>query len=170
MEFYKAIVGYEGLYEVSNLGNVRSLRFGKIKILKQGTQAHGYLKVVLCVGREVKNFLVHRLVAQAFLPNPNNKPAINHVDGNKQNNHANNLEWAQPSENTRHGLRLGLIPDNRKPVVATNAVTGVETTFPSIWDAAKDLGLKQDSISRVVNGRRKSTGGYSFKLLQEAGR
>lgn len=164
MEEYREIKDYEGLYEISNLGNVRSLQFGKTRLLKQHKQANGYMKVVLCVARQPKNFLVHRLVAQAFLDNPENKPGVNHIDGNKQNNHAANLEWALSSENTQHGLRTGLIADNRKPIVSINLANDKEIKFPSIQDAARTLNLKQDSVSRVANGIRKSTGGYIFRF------
>lgn len=105
MEEWRAIAGYEGLYEVSNLGRVRSLKYwggNRVAILKQATSKRGYKKIALT--SEKKTFLIHRLVAQAFIPNPENKPEVNHIDGNKQNNCVNNLEWVTGSENNIHAV------------------------------------------------------------------
>lgn len=93
IEIWKDIEGYEGLYQVSNLGRVKSLKFNKIKILSQGISGSGYKIVSLSKENQRKIFLVHRLVAMVFIKNPNNYPCINHKDENKLNNLANNLEW-----------------------------------------------------------------------------
>ena len=115
MELWKDIEGYEGLYQVSNLGRIRSTehidRLGRLKpstIRKVHDNGRGYLKVLLKENSKQKNFLVHRLVAIAFLEKPQNKDYINHKDGNKQNNRVDNLEWCNRSENMKHSYSLGL--------------------------------------------------------------
>ena len=105
-EIWKPIVGYEGLYEVSNLGNVRSLNYngtGEIKIMKPGISKNGYLQVLLYINGKRKMYKVHRLVAQAFIPNPDNKPQINHKSEDKTLNTVDNLEWTTAKENTNWG-------------------------------------------------------------------
>lgn len=122
-EIWADVNGYVGLYQVSNLGRVRSVdrivagnqkrykgtrvvnRRGKM--LKPGLGAKGYYHVVLCVDGIPKNYRVHRLVAETFIPNPQNKPAINHIDANPLNNHAANLEWCTIFENNRHTHNIG---------------------------------------------------------------
>lgn len=96
-------------YAVSNFGRIKSLRgrWGESRILKPSL-VRGYLHVALCSGGEPKHFNVHRLVAQAFIPNPQNKPQVNHRDGNKLNNHVSNLEWTTSAQNQRHAVDIGL--------------------------------------------------------------
>ena len=109
---WENIVGYEGLYRVNCFGDVNSLnyRHEKVsKILKQHLVPKGYLNVTLCKEGGIKKFSIHRLVATAFISNPNNLPQVNHIDGNKQNNNVGNLEWCTPSENIRHAVKIGLI-------------------------------------------------------------
>ena len=120
VEEWKPIKGYEGLYEVSNFGRVKSLDrincCGKrVQSKLFSTQAKkNYITVVLNNDGNSKTFRIHRLVAQAFIPNPENKPCVNHKDGNKQNNHVNNLEWCTHSENMKHAHDTGLLPPTRK--------------------------------------------------------
>ena len=105
-QVWKDIPGYEGVYQVSNTGKVRSLNYrgtGKTKILKQSTSKHGYKKVVLYKNKKGKTYLVHRLIAQTFIPNPNNWPQVNHKDENKTNNVAWNLEWCTSKYNNNYG-------------------------------------------------------------------
>ena len=105
-ELFKSITGYEGLYEVSNLGNVRRIA-GKgcieTRVLKLIKQLNGYLYVGLCKNNKVKLHRVHRLVATAFIDNPENLPCINHIDENKENNRVDNLEWCSYSYNLNYG-------------------------------------------------------------------
>ena len=117
-EIWKDVVGYEALYQVSNLGRVRSKnrldgsgnkRKGMVR--KLNPQKDGYIHVNLCKSGKVKHIGVHRLVAQAFIPNPQNKPQVNHIDGDKANNHLSNLEWSTRSENMIHALKIGLVGD-----------------------------------------------------------
>lgn len=107
-EIWRDIDGYEGFYQVSNLGNVRRLNKTKPpRILKQSL-CRLYLRVDLCRDGKRKSCSVHRLVAETFIPNPDNKPEVNHIDGDKLNNRAENLEWCTSSENQLHAVATGL--------------------------------------------------------------
>ncbi len=115
MEIWKDIEGYEGKYQISNFGNVKSLEtwtgdkyIKREKILKNVVYGNGYYYVCLSKKGEVKKHKVNRLVAQAFIPNPENKPFTNHIDGDKLNNNVNNLEWCTQSENMKHASKIGL--------------------------------------------------------------
>lgn len=109
-EVWRPVVGYEGLYEVSNIGRVRR-KLGETERILKGyiaTNIH-YMVVDLSKGdNKAKQYSIHRLVAQAFIPNPKNKPCVNHIDGNKLNNSVDNLEWCSYSENLTHAYRTGL--------------------------------------------------------------
>lgn len=134
MEVWKDIVGYEGLYQVSNLGRVKSLKrnkannYGKVpeRVLKQqiNKKSGGYSQASLCKEGKYKVFFIHRLVARAFIHNPDNKPVVNHKDGNKHNNCVGNLEWCTQKENVLHSFVTGLnVPiDERKSGVWTVVV------------------------------------------------
>jgi len=119
IEEWKDVQGYEGSYQISDYGKVKSLqrkvntrnvggRISKEKILKSSLNAYGYPLVVLCCNNIRTTTLVHRLVAKAFINNLNNCPQVNHKDGNKQNNKLENLEWVTQSENEKHAYRTGL--------------------------------------------------------------
>lgn len=101
MEIWKEIEGYAGLYEVSNWGNIRSLKFGRK--LNPAVNSSGYKLISLSKEGKSKSFSVHRLVAEAFIPNSNNYPCINHKDENKTNNHVGNLEWCTQKYNCNYG-------------------------------------------------------------------
>ena len=113
-EVYRPVKGFEGLYEVSNFGNVRSLkkiigrRVVDARLLKQRISTQGYLMVSLTRNYKTFNASVHRLIAEAFIDNPFNKATVNHIDGNKLNNDISNLEWATQRENNIHAYRTGL--------------------------------------------------------------
>ena len=164
-EIFKDIKNYEGLYQVSNLGNIKSLNYRNKNIehfLSQGVNQFGYKFVVLCKDNKQKNFRVHRLVASAFIPNPNNYKIVNHKDGDKQNNSYDNLEWCTYSENLTHAYETGLM----KPHCVNNGkrVKCIETgvVYSSIKDAAKDTGFHFNNISQCCIGKQKQTHGYHF--------
>ena len=102
-EIWKDIDGYEGLYQVSNLGRVKSLHHNKEKILKGSYNSKGYYFVKLCKNGISKSIFVHRLVAQEFIPNPDNLPIVNHKDENPRNNNVDNLEWCTQKYNANYG-------------------------------------------------------------------
>ncbi len=106
MEEWRTVPGTDGYLEVSNEGRVRSLLRGKPNILKATEDTNGYLRLRMTIHRKRYSFKVHRLVAQAFIDNPNNLPQVNHIDGDKKNNRVNNLEWVTNQENVIHSFAL----------------------------------------------------------------
>lgn len=162
-EIWHDIPGFKGLYSVSNLGRVYSIRTGRY--LKPGDNGHGYLHVGLHRSGKVSRLYLHRLVAMEFVPNPFKKSEVNHIDGNKTNNAANNLEWLTPSENQLHSRRVlsNWTGPPRKAVVCVE--TGAE--FPSSHAAARALGIRQASISGVCLGKQKTAGKLHFKYKEE---
>lgn len=120
IEEWRPVIGYEGLYEVSSYGRVRSLdkydsmnRFLRGRILRLFTDGLGYLRAQLYSNSKRKSFLVHRLVAQAFIPNPDNLPQVNHIDENPSNDNVDNLEWCDGKYNVNYGTRIDRIRDIR---------------------------------------------------------
>lgn len=178
MEQWKPIKGTNGKYEVSSAGNVRSLNYGghgQIKEVQQWNN-NGYKRITIRISGRKKNLLVHRVVAEAFVPNPENKAEVNHKDGNKHNNSEDNLEWSTRKENLDHadktGLREGsieaLLASNRslqKPIIATSVKTGEEIKFVSIQAAQRTIGTRD--INRVLNGDQKKAKGYTFRYAEE---
>lgn len=160
MEVWKKIDGFDK-YEVSNIGNIRSPR----KLMKKSISHKGYFIIFLGSKKNKKTLQVHRLVAFAFLENTFNKPFINHKDGNKQNNHVDNLEWCTAKENTRHALNNGLIktktPKKESARILNNkkiwiSVIDLSTgkIYESIKLASDDLNISQSLLSDYLSGRR----------------
>lgn len=176
-EIWKPIEGTDGKYEVSNAGRVRSLNYlghGKTKEIKTWNN-RGYRRVNLHIGGKKKNFLLHRIIAETFIPNPENKSEVNHKDGNKCNNDVSNLEWTTRDENRIHadesGLRKrsieALIDSNKrlsKPIVAISVTTGEEFLFTSIQEAQRAIGTKD--INRVLNGKQRQAKGYTYRYAE----
>ena len=194
-EEWRSIAGYEGYYEVSNLGRVRSLKrtitnaYGvKVKIrpriLRQTLSGPGkkrkkkdrYKSVGLHKDGVGRTFKVHRLVAEAFIPNPDNLPEIDHIDANKKNNRVDNLRWCTHQQNMQYMVEMGLyrgsykemlkpevreklLPKLRKRVIRDD---GVE--FESITSAAKALGRTRNAVGMVVNHPTRKCNGHSFRF------
>jgi predicted DNA-binding ArsR family transcriptional regulator len=163
MEIFKDIIGYDGLYQISNLGNVKSLNnYKRIneKILKPCTNIHGYFYINIHYNYIYKFHTIHRLIAIAFIPNPENKPMVNHIDGNKKNNNISNLEWVTAKENCQHSWDNKLQKNSDKRILACRIsrmkkVIDTETgkIYESITSAEKELGLK--NLWRKLNSNTK---------------
>ena len=176
-EEWRTIEGYDA-YEVSNFGRVRSKdRYVNIRsygqrlipgqILKgeSNPHRHGYWMVSLCSKSKHRNFQIHRLVAQAFIPNPENKPQVNHIDNNPANNRADNLEWVTAQENNDWKVACGRSGNpNKKPIKATNIKTGETLIFESSLDAVR-YGFKRPSIWRNMTGEYSHHKGYVFEFI-----
>lgn len=167
-EIWKYIVDYEDLYQISNKGNVKSLENNKTKkekILKQPVDKDGYLFVCLCKNGKIKNFKVHRLVAEAFIQNPNNLPQVNHKDENKQNNCVENLEFCTAKYNNKYGTKNKRIAEKlSKPVLQIDKTTNeVISEFTSIMEVERQLGISCSNISECCNNKPHHNTAYGFK-------
>lgn len=187
METWKPVVGYEGLYEVSDLGRVRSLdreivteRGGtpfryrmKGQIIVPHERRHGYLAVCL-YGKESKNgrfrqASVHRMVAEAFLPNPNGYSEVNHLDENKQNNVLSNLEWCNHKQNCHHGTAIERRAEKFRNGPKSKAVDQLDLngnyirTFPSMAEAKRQMGYEQSAICYAIKGKFSQAYGYKWR-------
>lgn len=198
-EIWRPVKGYEDLYEVSSEGRVKSLarektticRWGKEitskvneKILKPSVKHHGYLRVTLSIKSKTKSFFVHRLVAEAFIPNPENKSQVNHKNGITNDNRVENLEWVTQSENQLHSFRvLGRTPTGLGTTMSAELraklephwikarhrgvrpVTCNETgiTYYSLHEAERQTGIKQCNISRQLKYPTRKTAGLTWR-------
>lgn len=163
-EIWKPVAGFEGLYEVSNTGRVKSLKrlHTKERILSQWLNHRGYARVTLWKENRQTKHSVHRLVADAFIPNPYGKPQVNHKDENKQNNAVENLEWCTQLENHNCGTINARIsrsltnnPKKSKPVCAFDDDGNLIHTFPSIYEACRQMGVTAASITSCIKGRNR---------------
>lgn len=167
-------------YQVSNMGNVRSLdRYttaGQLvagKVLKPGQETKGYYMVRLSFGNKSKGFKVHRLVAMMFLPNPNNYPEVNHIDGNKHNNTVFNLEWVTSKQNRLHATRVlkvrcGLTGKFGKDHPRSKQIHQIKDgkivgVYFGTREAERLTGINRVGINSALNGRAKTAGGYIWK-------
>jgi len=182
-EIWKDIPGYEGYYQVSNKGNIKSLErqkksgqgyfYRKERILKKILMSTGYHFVHLCKGKNIKMTSCHRLMATAFIPNPENKPQINHKNGNKTDNRLENLEWVTRKENAKHAYDNGLTKPPKPPIMRgknnpkSRAVIQLTkdgkkvNEFDCIEEAKRDTGIKH--IASVVSKNRMTAGGYKWE-------
>lgn len=160
-EVFKPIFGYESIYCISNLGNTKIIKSGKI--LKTG-KSRGYLVVTLSKKGHKKTFRVHRLVAQAFLENINNYKEINHIDENKANNRVDNLEWCDRKYNMNYmNIKNRISKTLQKPIVSISE-TGLIRVFESTKQASHVLGVNRGNISNVLTGKRKRAKKLYFKF------
>lgn len=163
-EIWRPIKGFETLYEVSNKGRIRSLcgRYGNLRIVKLGHGSRGYMNVCLCDHGKQTTRNVHRIVAETFIPNPDNLPCVNHKDEDKTNNDVSNLEWCSYYYNNTYGDRL-----TKSAIKRGKPVKCVETgeTYASGRAAQRATGIKQGDISNCCNGKRITAGGFHWEFV-----
>lgn len=164
MEKWKEIKEFER-YQVSSRGNIKSLNYGGHegieKILKPSISSSGYLTVSLYDNLGIPHTkAVHRLVAEAFIPNPENKPTVNHINQNPIDNNSDNLEWATYLENNIHA---GRAEKQFKNIVAYNKDMTIFKEYSSLKEATEDLGIKSNSISMALTGKRRTCGGFNWR-------
>lgn len=175
-EIFKDIDGYQSYYLISNLGNVKSLHPKIGKILKQPKDKDGYCMVCLCVNQNRKSFKVHRLVAKAFIPNPQNKPNINHKNFIITDNCVSNIEWCTQQENVKYSYDngrinppkywLGKFGNNNhssKEIEQLTLNENVLVTYGSAHEAMRQTGINNVHISEVARNKRKSAGGFIWR-------
>lgn len=175
-EIWKDIASYEGLYQISNLGNVRSIKYSNKIRLKKPTANKGYMYVMLYKNNEHKTMALHRLVASEFIENKANKPEVNHIDGNRANNVLSNLEWVTRSENNIHSYKklnrrapcLGVFGKDHassKPILQIEKTDeSIIKEWPSHRDAYRELGICYKGISACCRNLQKSAGGFKWKF------
>jgi len=186
MEIYKYITGYEGLYKITSKGNVITLGNGKstnknnciVKSLKLKRTTNGYLSVKLFKDGIAKHHLVHRLVAKEFLINKDDKPQVNHIDGNKHNNEIQNLEWVTSSENLKHAFKIGLAKSKKgaehKQSIKVVQMNKETLEVVKVWDSIKEIkrikGYNTVGIIGCCKNRQKynTAYGYKWKYLNKA--
>ncbi len=176
-EIWQPISGYENKYFVSNLGNVKSLHYKRIKgnnsLIKPQLTQSGYLRAELSINGN--RIFVHRLVALAFITNPENKPEVNHKNGVKTDNRVENLEWATKSEQQIHAQKvLGFKPNisqlvpytlkSRKKINKIHPVSGeIIETYESHQDACRNNNLDKDAVYRALRNKTGISGGYKWE-------
>ncbi len=169
-EYFIDIIGFEGLYQISNLGRIKSFHRQHVKFLSPGLLKTGYYIVVLCKDSKAKTFTIHRLIAKHFISNPNNKLEVNHINGIKTDNRIENLEWVTHKENSHHAWKMGLKTpamtgiidyDNKKsiPIICIDTCEA----FASSSHAARMLNLSRPNIIKVLKGERHHVNGLKFK-------
>lgn len=162
-EIWKDIRGYERTYQVSNLGRVKRIfKNGKENVLTGKKDKDGYIEVILSSHQRKKYYRLHRLVAEAFVPNLESKPQINHKDRNKQNNSADNLEWVTGSENVAHTFVTGR-KIYRRPVVQYARNMDVLACWDSIREAAHFLKISEHNINSCCNFKLPTAGGFIWR-------
>ena len=171
MEVWKDINEYNG-YSVSNRGRVKSMRKGKERILKPGTLKCGYKYVILYDSKQGRKLLtIHRLVANAFIENKDNKPFVNHKDEDKTNNDVNNLEWCDNRYNTNYGTRNEKLSkrhlnrkDESKGICQYDKLGNFIQEYPSAHEVQRKLGFYAQNIGKCCLGKRKTAYGYIWKF------
>lgn len=189
MEIWKDIKGFEGYYQISNMGNVRSLdRFDGIRNLRgqsirPNSKRNGYLQVGLRRDSKRKWTTIHRLVATHFIDNPENRPQVNHIDGNKLNNTVDNLEWATPAQNLYHARKNNLIEAPKGKEHVNFGICGAESKSAKkvvrydkdsketkVYEAlilTEDDGFDRTSVSKCCNKKLKTHKGYQWYFIED---
>ena len=181
-EIWKDIPNYFDKYQISNFGNVKSTNYKSTKkerIMKPTINSSGYYKIELYKNGKSNIYYVHRLVALVFIPNPENKTQINHIDGNKTNNNVSNLEWVSVSENQIHAINLNLRErspmtgrtgkqnPNSKKILQYDMAGNFIAEWNGIAEAARQINGKACSISNNLSKRTKSSYGYIWKYADD---
>lgn len=175
MEIWKDIKGYEGLYQVSNLGNVKSLKYGREKILKGYKNYKGYLTVKLLKNKKSKIYLIHRLVAICFLPNNFGNVEIDHINTDRTDNRLENLRWVTHKENCNNSItkenyskcRKGKLSPLAKPTIQFTPKGEFVKKWDCIRDIERDLEFSNKNISSCCNGKRKTAYGYKWGYVED---
>lgn len=183
-EIWKDIHGYEGYYQISNLGRVKSVPrwiyysdgrkyYYQSVLLELNTDHGGYRTVVLTINTNLTTYKVHRLVAEAFIPNPDNLPQVNHKDENKSNNRVDNLEWCDMDYNNHYGTRIERVNNtkaikNIRLVIFTNTNTGEQLYFLTVKKGSDALGIDNSSVYKCLNKKpgHKTVKGYSVEYAE----
>ena len=172
-EVWRDVKGYEGLYQVSSMGRVKSLgrkdRFGRVikeRILEPAVTHNGYLRVGLHVDGKRKMLRVHRLVCEAFHENPDNKSEVNHVNEDKTDNRACNLEWSTRTENCNHGSRNERVAKALSKPIGQFSLDGkLIKVWQSACEARRQTGFDQGYVGAVARGKFKQAYGYIWKYI-----
>lgn len=180
-EIWKPIKGYEGRYEVSNMGRVMSLCYKNTtqkKVMSPSPNLQGYFNLALMRSGKLKRYLVSRLVAEAFIPNPENKSQVNHINGNHQDNRVENLEWVTAKENMQHAFHVlkrkanvtqlgkyGILDPASKSVRMMSKDGKELRFFGCIRDAEREMNIRSANITAVCRGRRSSAGGFKWEYV-----
>lgn len=179
-EIWKDIEGYENLYQISNMGRVRSLRYGKSKILKNNVNKGGYCTVRLIKNQTYKTFYVHRLVATHFIPNPDNKPHIDHINTIRIDCAVSNLRWVTNKENHNNSLsKYNHSKSNSRsdcenyikailiPVIQLSMDGVPIKLYPSCSEAARQTNTSRECINGVMSGKYKSAKGFRWLRYED---
>jgi DNA-directed RNA polymerase specialized sigma subunit len=160
MEIWKDVIGYEGLYQISNIGRFKSFKQKKERIVKIRVTRKGYEYVGLSKKATVKKQTIHRLVAEAFIENKENKPCVNHINGIKSDNRVENLEWVTYSENNKHAIINNLKPpkrgdENHFSKITTEQAIEIKYFTNGLLqkEIAKKYGIKDSSVSYIKSGK-----------------
>ena len=166
-EHWRDIPGYNGEYKISNFGRVLSLKGSRERIRPSFKNSRGYSVISLSKNGVHKTFKIHRLVAESFIQNPEKLSEINHIDGNKQNNRAENLEWVTRKENIRHSIEV--LGNKPKGPLQPRKVRCVETgvIYDSLKDAASSVNGASSNLCNMLNGnnRSKRFGGFHWEYV-----
>ena len=163
MVIWKAINDYEGLYEISNIGQIKSLYTNKI--LKNNLGKSGYYQIQLFKNKQFKQLSIHRLVAEMFIPNPENKPQVNHINAIKKDNRVENLEWVTGDENMSHAKNLNLFKNSyaaQKNVCKKVKDTNTNIVYDSIKIASEELNINYTSLRSMLCGKTRNSSGIVY--------